>query len=32
MRQDAVRQIVDKIDALERGQPVDDLVDRQRGY
>jgi glyoxylate/hydroxypyruvate reductase A len=32
MRQDAVRQIVAKIDALERGQPVDDLVDRQRGY
>ncbi len=32
MRQDAVRQIVAKIDAFEHGQPVDDLVDRQRGY
>lgn len=32
MRQDAVRQIVAKIDAFEHGQPVADLVDRQRGY
>lgn len=32
MRHDAVRQIADKIDALEHGQPVADLVDRQLGY
>jgi len=32
MRTDAVRQIADKIGALEDGQPVDDLVDRQLGY
>jgi glyoxylate/hydroxypyruvate reductase A len=32
MRLDAVRQIADKIGALEDGQPVDDLVDRQLGY
>ena len=31
-RLDAVRQIADKIGALEDGQPVDDLVDRQLGY
>jgi glyoxylate/hydroxypyruvate reductase A len=29
---DAVRQIAAKIDALEQGQPVDDVVDRNRGY
>jgi glyoxylate/hydroxypyruvate reductase A len=32
VRHDAVRQIAGKIAALEAGQPVDDLVDRQRGY
>lgn len=32
MRHEAVRQIADKVNALERGQPVDDLVDRQLGY
>ncbi|TFW27779.1 2-hydroxyacid dehydrogenase [Massilia horti] len=32
MRLDAVRQIAAKIDALEQGQPVDDIVDRNRGY
>lgn len=32
MRQDAVRQIADKVNALENGQPVADLVDRQLGY
>jgi glyoxylate/hydroxypyruvate reductase A len=32
MRHDAVRQIADKIAALESGQPVDDLVDRSQGY
>ncbi|OON59347.1 glyoxylate/hydroxypyruvate reductase A [Massilia sp. KIM] len=32
MRHDAVRQIADKIAALESGQPVDDLVDRSLGY
>lgn len=32
MRHDAVRQIADKIGALELGQPVADLVDRQLGY
>jgi glyoxylate/hydroxypyruvate reductase A len=32
MRLDAVRQIAAKIDALENGQPVADLVDRQLGY
>lgn len=29
---ESVRQIVDKIAALEQGQPVDDVVDRNRGY
>lgn len=29
---ETVRQIVRKIDALEQGQPVDDVVDRNRGY
>jgi glyoxylate/hydroxypyruvate reductase A len=32
MRHDAVRQIADKIAKLERGQPVDDVVDRDLGY
>lgn len=32
MRSEAVRQIADKIDALENGEPVDDLVDRNLGY
>jgi glyoxylate/hydroxypyruvate reductase A len=32
IRDDAVRQIAEKIDALEQGQPVDDVVDRNRGY
>jgi len=32
MRTDAVRQIADKIAALEHGQPVADLVDRHLGY
>jgi glyoxylate/hydroxypyruvate reductase A len=32
IRHDAVRQIAAKIDALEQGQPVDDMVDRNRGY
>lgn len=32
VRHDAVRQIADKIAALEQGQPVGDLVDRQLGY
>ena len=32
MRQDAVRQIADKIDGLARGLPVADLVDRHLGY
>ena len=32
MRLDAVRQIAAKIDAIEHGQPVADLVDRQLGY
>jgi len=27
-----VRQIMDKITALEAGQPVDDIVDRNLGY
>jgi glyoxylate/hydroxypyruvate reductase A len=31
-RPDAVRQIAEKIAALEQGQPVDDVVDRNRGY
>lgn len=29
---ETVRQIVRKIDALKQGQPVDDVVDRNRGY
>ena len=29
---ESVRQIVNKIAALEQGQPVDDVVDRNRGY
>jgi glyoxylate/hydroxypyruvate reductase A len=29
---DAVRQIASKIEALEQGQPVDDVVDRNLGY
>ncbi|MGZ5834315.1 MAG: 2-hydroxyacid dehydrogenase [Telluria sp.] len=29
---ESVRQIVNKIAALEQGQPVDDVVDRTRGY
>jgi glyoxylate/hydroxypyruvate reductase A len=29
---ESVRQIVSKIAALEQGQPVDDVVDRNRGY
>jgi glyoxylate/hydroxypyruvate reductase A len=32
MREEAVRQVAAKIDALEQGQPVDDVVDRNRGY
>jgi glyoxylate/hydroxypyruvate reductase A len=32
IRHDAVVQIAAKIDALEQGQPVDDVVDRNRGY
>jgi glyoxylate/hydroxypyruvate reductase A len=32
IRLDAVRQIAEKIAALEQGQPVDDVVDRNRGY
>jgi glyoxylate/hydroxypyruvate reductase A len=32
VREEAVRQIAAKIDAFEQGQPVDDLVDRNRGY
>lgn len=32
MRLEAVHQIADKIAALENGQPVDDLVDRNLGY
>lgn len=32
MRIDAVRQIAAKIGALENGEPVDDVVDRNRGY
>ena len=32
MVRESVRQIVRKIDALEQGQPVDDIVDRNRGY
>lgn len=32
VRHDAVLQIADKIAALESGQPVDDLIDRQLGY
>jgi glyoxylate/hydroxypyruvate reductase A len=32
MRQDAVRQIAVKIGALEKGEPVDDVVDCNRGY
>jgi glyoxylate/hydroxypyruvate reductase A len=32
VRDEAVRQIAAKIDAFEQGQPVDDLVDRNRGY
>lgn len=32
VRLDAVRQIAEKIAALEQGQPVDDVVDRNRGY
>jgi glyoxylate/hydroxypyruvate reductase A len=32
IRDDAVRQIAEKIDALEQGQSVDDVVDRNRGY
>jgi glyoxylate/hydroxypyruvate reductase len=32
IRADAVRQIAQKIAALEQGQPVDDVVDRNRGY
>jgi glyoxylate/hydroxypyruvate reductase A len=32
VRLDAVRQIVAKIGALENGEPVDDVVDRQLGY
>jgi glyoxylate/hydroxypyruvate reductase A len=32
IRLDAVRQIAQKIAALEQGQPVDDVVDRNRGY
>jgi glyoxylate/hydroxypyruvate reductase A len=32
VRDEAVRQIVDKIAAFEQGLPVDDVVDRNRGY
>jgi glyoxylate/hydroxypyruvate reductase A len=32
VRDEAVRQIAAKIDAFEKGQPVDDVVDRNRGY
>jgi glyoxylate/hydroxypyruvate reductase A len=32
VRRDAVRQVAAKIDALEKGQPVDDVVDRNLGY
>lgn len=32
MRAESVRQIAAKIEALEKGQPVDDIVDRNRGY
>ncbi|MDB5747194.1 MAG: glyoxylate/hydroxypyruvate reductase [Massilia sp.] len=32
IRGEAVRQIIDKIAAFEAGQPVDDVVDRQKGY
>ncbi|GAB3444825.1 glyoxylate/hydroxypyruvate reductase A [Massilia solisilvae] len=32
LRPEAVRQIAAKIEALEQGQPVDDVVDRNRGY
>jgi glyoxylate/hydroxypyruvate reductase A len=32
VRGEAVRQIMDKITALEAGQPVDDVVDRNLGY
>jgi hypothetical protein len=32
VREEAVRQIVDKITAFEQGLPVDDVVDRNRGY
>ena len=32
VRSEAVRQIIDKIAAIEAGQPVDDLVDRNLGY
>jgi glyoxylate/hydroxypyruvate reductase A len=32
MRLDAVRQIAAKVQALENGEPVTDLVDRQLGY
>jgi glyoxylate/hydroxypyruvate reductase len=32
VRPEAVRQIAAKIAALEQGQPVDDVVDRNRGY
>jgi glyoxylate/hydroxypyruvate reductase A len=32
MREESVRQIAAKIEALEQGQPVDDVVDRNRGY
>ena len=32
VREEAVRQIIDKITALEAGNPVDDVVDRTLGY
>jgi glyoxylate/hydroxypyruvate reductase A len=32
LRQESVAQIVAKIGALERGEPIDDVVDRSRGY
>lgn len=32
VRQDSVRQIAGKINALERGEPVADVVDRTKGY
>lgn len=32
VREDAVRQIIDKISAFEADQPVADIVDRQLGY